>query len=476
MRDRVPDQGICPDSYQSNQIIPMSHVFRFPICQQIVLLWLASMSFAIPAVAQVGVRWHVDQRRVSGGDGMAWATAISSLDQALRQALPGDEVWVLRGQYLPTLRQDPQDSRSAAFYLPPGVALRGGFDGSETETIQRGTQFVPTVLSGDLGIPGVSEDNAYHVVLSEGVPLGSQAASVLDGFVIQDGYANQRGHARGAGLRVSTGFLRIQNCTFKRNFGLLSGAIFVTGAMVRIKSCNLIDNATAGRGGALSIQASRCQVANTRFSGNSADRGGAIYAHSIEPFTQGLEPPVSFVNTVIVHNRARAGGGAFLQGSQFNGAGRASFAHCTIAQNLAFERGGGIFARTGTHIPAGSWITNSIIWGNSGPQGSGLAGRHQLRWSNIDDAGWKAGSNISKDPLFMNARAGDFHLRDHSPCIDAGSNTLLEADLTDLDGDGFRFEFLPFDADGFRRLQDDWMVKDTGIGVGPIVDLGAYER
>ena len=99
-----------------------------------------------------------------------------------------------------------------------------------------------------------------------------------------------------------------------------------------------------------------------------------------------------------------------------------------------------------------------------------------MRWSNIDDAGWAAGSNISKDPLFVNARAGDFHLREHSPCIDAGSNTLLEADLTDLDGDGFRFEFLPFDADGFRRLQDDWMVKDTGIGVGPIVDLGAYER
>lgn len=118
---------------------------------------------------------------------MAWASAISSLDSALRQALPGDEVWVLRGQYRPTQRQDHQDSRSAAFYLPPGVALRGGFDGSETEANQRGTQFVPTVLSGDLGIPGVSEDNAYHVMLTDGVPLISQAASVLDGFVIQDG-------------------------------------------------------------------------------------------------------------------------------------------------------------------------------------------------------------------------------------------------------------------------------------------------
>ena len=83
---------------------------------------------------------------------------------------------------------------------------------------------------------------------------------------------------------------------------------------------------------------------------------------------------------------------------------------------------------------------------------------------------------MSTDPLFADPGAGDFHLRNQSPCIDAGSNELVEADLADLDGDGIRFEAVPMDADGQRRLMDDRQVVDTGVGVGPIVDLGAYER
>ena len=440
------------------------------------LFSLVLFSFAIPAQAQTGVRWHVDSNRVQGGDGLGWLNAISSLDVALSEALPGDEVWVARGVYRPSVLQDPQDSRSAAFTVPLGVVLRGGFEGRETALGQRGENFSPTTLSGNLGDLRDSSDNAYHVVLSTGDTDVTYLASGLDGFSIRDGNADRGGYARGAGLRVSGGFLRIQNCTFEDNFSLLGGATYVTGANVRIKSTAWINNVTAGRGGGLSIQAARCQVVNAHFAGNTADRGGAIYAHSIESFVPGLEPPVSFVNVIISNNVANRGGGVFLQGSQWSGAGGASFSHCTISRNQAFEGGGGVFARTGTPIPAKCLIQNSIVWENYAPTSPDLAGRQVVAFSNISDGVWGGLGNMSTDPLFVDPGAGDFHLRNQSPCIDAGSNELVEADLADLDGDGIRFEAVPMDADGQRRLMDDRQVVDTGVGVGPIVDLGAYER
>ncbi|MFT5290571.1 MAG: hypothetical protein ACI82F_002646 [Planctomycetota bacterium] len=146
------------------------------------------------------------------------------------------------------------------------------------------------------------------------------------------------------------------------------------------------------------------------------------------------------------------------------------------ARNLALEVGGGIFARTGTTIPATSLIQNSIVWQNYAPAFPDLAGRQVVSFSNTGAAVWGGVGNMSTDPLFLDPSAADFHLRGHSPCIDAGSNDLVETDLADLDGDGVRFEVLPMDADGSRRFMDDHQVVDTGIGVGPIVDLGAYER
>jgi hypothetical protein len=64
----------------------------------------------------------------SGACGSAWGTACG-LQHALNDiAVSGDELWVAAGTYKPTTGSD----RSATFQLKAGVALYGGFAGTET--------------------------------------------------------------------------------------------------------------------------------------------------------------------------------------------------------------------------------------------------------------------------------------------------------------------------------------------------------
>jgi len=92
--------------------------------------------------------------------------------------------------------------------------------------------------------------------------------------------------------------------------------------------------------------------------------------------------------------------------------------------------------------------------------------------------------NIDLDPLFARAPSdggdgwgvggnddfGDLRLRTGSPCIDAGRNSVIPPDATDLDGDGNRSEPLPLDLNRYMRFfRTDPTKQDTPA------DLGAYE-
>ncbi len=63
-----------------------------------------------------------------------------------------------------------------------------------------------------------------------------------------------------------------------------------------------------------------------------------------------------------------------------------------------------------------------------------------------------------------------------SPCIDAGDNTAVPADVLDLDEDSNPTEDTPLDLDMFDRFHNDPCVTDTGSGTAPIVNMGAYEN
>jgi hypothetical protein len=133
-------------------------------------------------------------------------------------------------------------------------------------------------------------------------------------------------------------------------------------------------------------------------------------------------------------------------------------------------------------------VSNCILWDNAagdelGQQIIDFDGRGSVTYSNVQ-GGWEDIGNIDADPCFIemgywdsNAvwAAGDYHLRSLSPCIDAGDNTTVPSDTTDLDGDGNTAESVPFDLDGNPRCVDLPGIPDTGNGAPPIVDMGAYE-
>jgi hypothetical protein len=117
------------------------------------------------------------------------------------------------------------------------------------------------------------------------------------------------------------------------------------------------------------------------------------------------------------------------------------------------------------HIEAADLrIYNSIVHQNLPP----VWADHTLGFydaSRCDLEGEPATSgNIDQDPMFHSTDFMDPNLRVRplSVCIDRGDNAWVPAALVE-------------DLDGLPRFLDDPEVVDTGAGVPPIVDLGAYE-
>lgn len=449
---------------------------RFPLSTACLVALLA----AAPAKAldHVPVHFFVRKGAPLGGDGLSWETAFPRPEHALVRATNGDEIWLTEGTWTPQRRTDPQDPRSVTFAVPSGVRLRGGFEGWEGSPDQRLLGAAPTVLSGRLS---GDRGSAYHVITLGSatafqVSQGAVKASELDQLTVTGGRADTPGHKRGAGLLAEGGFLRMTDCVFEDNRAIIGGAAWLAGGTFRLRRCLLRWNDAADRGGALGIQAAVCHLGGSRIVGNSADRGGGVYVHSIATDSIGGTPHVAFQSCVLTDNTARVGGAAFLQGSESAGAGRAWFQSSTVAFNRASERSGGIHARVQTPMAAESHVHNSIVWFNDAPSDPELGGGHDLQVSTVGDPTWAGSGVVSLDPLFVDAPARDLRLRWDSPCVGAGDNGLLPADLSDIDGDGFRGEVLPRDVDGRRRVGGPSTQGLLGSTPGVHTDLGAHEN
>ena len=155
---------------------------------------------------------YVTQDASVSGTCSAWADPCG-LQAALTAAEAGDEIWVAAGTYKPTIPA----SRTATFLLESGVALYGGFGGSETARGQRNWMANRTILSGDIDGNGVVDTgNAYHVVTGS----GTDATAVLDGFTITAGYAwadySDDYNNYGGGMFIEAGSPTLTGITFSR--------------------------------------------------------------------------------------------------------------------------------------------------------------------------------------------------------------------------------------------------------------------
>lgn len=470
-----------------------------------------------PATAQV-TRFVDVQATGPTHDGSSWCQAFLDLQLALAVSSNGDSIRVADGTYLP---DGGTGDQNATFAIPSGVALFGGYAGcGATNPDERDFQNTPTVLSGDLDgddAPGFTFvlENSVRVVT-----IGTVVASTrLDGATIRGGNADN--FLDGGGASVA-GPATIANCRFEANTAFRGGALAITGNPV-IRDCQFVGN-RANKGGAAYVTGhptmlrssfvgniaeygggmeilSSMTVLNSVFLSNSATYGGGVAAgYTVDIFDGGS----TLVNCLFVANDATLHGGGIWS----YGAPGPYFTNCTIISNTAGGQGGGAWAyNSGFLTCEGVNLRNSIVRSNTAVFGGGQIALQPVgdpdscpssvfvERSNIEggqaaifDPGdgtiwWDVG-NIDVPVMFADADGGDnvlgtpdddFRPAGVAPGIDAGRNYSWPADEFDLDGDANVTEPCPIDLGGAPRYINDPRAADTGVGPGPIIDMGAYE-
>lgn len=323
---------------------------------------------------------YVNQAAEGENNGTKWENAFTDLQSALASANPGDEIWVAAGLYLPSQIND----KNSSFFLKNGVAIYGGFQGSESSRYERNFKQFETILSGDLGFADpiakdndmidpneqTRADNSFHVVQS----LDNDHTAVLDGFIISGGNAVSDSNLSGGGIYMQNSHSQIKNLILKQNAVLGSGAaIYINGGMPSIDSVLITQNVALGDGGGIYSIFGYPQITRVTFSNNRArDGGGATFSKS-SSFLQEVvlignsatgrgggiyyyesETNVSIRDASFENNHANNGGGIYNHNS------KPTIDRVTFALNRSTQNGGGMF-NSGSTLS----VRNSTFSGNS---------------------------------------------------------------------------------------------------------------
>lgn len=225
----------------------------------------------------------------------------------------------------------------------------------------------------------------------------------------------------GGGLHCSGGTSQITECTITGNSGnpAFAGGVLCSGDAT-IARCRIADNRVVeGSGGGIHASGS-VVIRHCSISGNRADDAGGVY------HTSGS---LTMVNCLIVRNSAPgfeepgSGGGLRFQGDEL------ALTNCTLASNSASSGADvyGLGTRTLT-------VANSILWSQPAAV---LPENTTVTYSDVR-GGFPGPGNIDADPKFLAAGAGDFHLAQDSPCINAGSDYVADLPADDLDQEARR--------------------------------------
>lgn len=200
------------------------------------------------------------------GDGSSWETAFSSLHVALNNATSGDEIWLKEGTY--SCDDYPHSShdtdRTITFSVGDGVAIYGGFLGTETARTQADPTENLTLIEGRLGVSAV-----YHVLT-----CGDNVT--LDGLIIFSGQADgppPHDKAGAIALTSSTNSITLNRCWIRDNVATNGGV--TAGGNWTVSNCSFIDNSASNNGGV--AHEGTWTVSDSTFEGNSASNGGVFY-------------------------------------------------------------------------------------------------------------------------------------------------------------------------------------------------------
>jgi len=447
-------------------------------------------AYEYTGTCHINIVMYVKHDATGNNNGSSWTDAYTDLQTALTNAINGDEIWVTAGIYKPTTGTDV----TATFQLKDGVAIYGGFTGTETAREQRDWGSNKTVLSGDVdnddttdangiitSVNNINGDNAQTIVTGSGT--GNTA--ILDGFVITgglgDGNAPPGLSFLGAGIFNSGGSPTLANLVIIGNFvnndGFGGGMANLNNSSPTLTNVTFTGNKAGSGGGMHNQNSSNPTLINVTFSGNEASNnfGGGMLNIDSSP---------ALTNVTFSGNEANSGGGMSnfysspaLTNVSFSGnkaqfaGGMSNFDSSPTLFNVAFssneaESGGGMYndnnsspaltnvtfsgneaTRFGDGIvnnySSSPTLNNVILWGNAseiGDQIYNLPGSNpninysliQGGCASIADANCGSG-NIDADPMFVDAANGNLRLQAGSPAIDGGNNSVVFSS-TDMDG------------------------------------------
>lgn len=431
-----------------------------PSCR-LLLSTAATLLFAGAADAAIVYVNAAQNLPLAAQDGTSWATAYQQLYDALSEAPGTNDFWIAAGVYKPT----PTNDRTQLFFLNQAQKLYGGFLPGASSLADRDPVAHPTILSGDVGNPGMQFDNSFRVV-----KLQNNGAT-LDGLIIEDAYSYDDGLAGAGGLSITNCPFVLENCVIRRCQVLgRGGAIRAISANGTIRHCTFEGNVAENAGGAMDIQGTTLRIADSRFFGNRSASGGALLVVSIIGG--------SIQNCVFSGNVATTGFGGAIDHSNTP----LTISACTFANNSAGIAGGAVRF---SFLNAGNSLTNCLFANNTAPALPQISApaASQILHNGFSSAPFAGTGNVIVTASFVDADGADnligtadddLHLQAISGAIDHGCGTLLPADVADLDNDGNTAEPLPVDMDGQPRLADD-LAPNTGLGGQPFLDFGADE-
>ena len=359
-----------------------------------------------------GKIYRVTAEATTGGDGSSWEKAIP-LIEALSQAVATDEIWV-KG-YKTTTLENIYVAPKEGFVLPSGVAMYGGFEGTEANRDKRSTgkhkyqMTYLTTLVGDIKKDDEANkeqiiypenptrnDNSIHVLtLNVGVtdnnPNANNAPTIVSGFQIGAGNAqgevtapdgkgggiyavnkSSRSDDSNAGKRA----FQITQCNIANNFAMRGGAIYVdascTNSQSSISYCGLFNNVAGKRG-----------ASDNEGAGIWADGTVTIYNTNINNNTNGgvrLSATSKIINCSVVANTVSAvdlvnagstssnGGGAVYNTVLWHSTAvskadtRPAFYNCAMTDVKITDKNGNVRISNQNHStePA-AWFTQSVV-------------------------------------------------------------------------------------------------------------------
>lgn len=415
------------------------------------------------------------------GNGSSWTQAKGDLRQAISNAAKGSQIWVSSGTYSPTNCTNCADAdRRLSFEITDSIAVFGGFLGNETSVNQRNWKANPTILSGNIDRDTTLKNNSFNVVYTRNVTK----STVLDGFIISDGNAND---TLAAGERTTSGggwyndarlegyFSNpsVRNCIFRNNHAKAFGAAVMNNASFGgtcesiFQNCEFTDNISGQEGGAVRNMGTFFGHCNTQFifcqfkNNHAAAAGGAVFNDGVNGICNPVFQNCRFVknttdtygggmynigksgncsptisNCLFWANKAFSAGAVYCLGSE-NGNSSPRITNCVFYKNEA-NTCGSVYANA--NDPSGkaaAVILNCIIWGNiatTAPYIRSIESYPILDYSIIDAPNATAvfqgnvnghgscGAHViyNQNPLFANPDSGDFRIIPPSPAINTG--------------------------------------------------------